>query len=359
MSRAELNYDSGEYKNIHYGDVLIKYGPVLNANSVGIPYITEHKKYKDDSSLMEGDIIIADTAEDQAVGKATEIINIGNQKIVSGLHTIACRPLIKMVPTYLGFYLNAENYHKQLYPLMQGVKVLSISKSNISETIINYPQPSEQEKICSLLNLLESRIVKQQKLIDSLKKYKRGVMNSYFGRNLTFHCFNSEWRPLSLSDACEEFKSGKSITSSQISETGEYAVYGGNGVRGFTNHYSHNGQYVVVGRQGALCGNVQMIDGKNYLSEHAIAVKANDNNYTPFLLYILTDMRLGQYSDQGAQPGLAVNKLLRLKRNFPEYEEQVHFATIMQKLDKKLSKEEETLESIIALKHGLLQQLFI
>ena len=95
-------------------------------------------------------------------------------------------------------------------------------------------------------------------------------------------------------------------------------MYGGNGVRGYCDQYSHDGEYVVVGRQGALCGNVRLIQGQNYLSEHAIAVRANEENETKFLLYLLDFMKLGQNSDQGAQPGLAVNKLLRLKCNVPE-----------------------------------------
>lgn len=136
--------------------------------------------------LQDGDIIIADTAEDETVGKATEIINTSSRKIVSGLHTIACRPKIKMMPTYLGFYLNSEAYHKQLYALMQGIKVLSISKSNIETTIIKYPCIAEQEKVCSLLCLIEKRINKQKQLIEHIKKYKRGVIRTIFNDNISF-----------------------------------------------------------------------------------------------------------------------------------------------------------------------------
>ena len=151
LSRADLNYEIGRYQNIHYGDVLINFGPFLDANTNTLPFINlASEKNFDNMLLQDGDIIIADTAEDETVGKATEIINTSSRKIVSGLHTIACRPKIKMMPTYLGFYLNSEAYHKQLYALMQGIKVLSISKSNIETTIIKYPCIAEQEKVCSL-----------------------------------------------------------------------------------------------------------------------------------------------------------------------------------------------------------------
>ena len=184
LSRAELNYEIGQYQNIHYGDVLIKFGPFVDANTNTLPFINlAAEKNFDNMLLQDGDIIIADTAEDETVGKATEIINTGNRKIVSGLHTIACRPKIKMIPTYLGFYFNSEAYHKQLYSLMQGIKVLSISKSNIETTIIKYPCIGEQAKICSMLYLIEKRIAKQQQLIEHLKKYKRGVLQKLFSAN--------------------------------------------------------------------------------------------------------------------------------------------------------------------------------
>ena len=161
--------------------MLIKFGPFVDANTNTLPFINlAAEKNFDNMLLQDGDIIIADTAEDETVGKATEIINTGNRKIVSGLHTIACRPKIKMIPTYLGFYFNSEAYHKQLYSLMQGIKVLSISKSNIETTIIKYPCIGEQAKICSMLYLIEKRIAKQQQLIEHLKKYKRGVSKKVF-----------------------------------------------------------------------------------------------------------------------------------------------------------------------------------
>lgn len=264
---------------------------------------------------------------------------------------------------YLYELIHTERFLSDIMKRCTGTSFPAVSSSDIEDIAIWIPKFQEQKKIGDFLTLVDTKIAKQRLLIEHLKKYKRGVMNSYFNGKLVLkHSIGqhySHWQEFTLSDVSDEFKSGKSITSNEINEVGEYAVYGGNGVRGYTDHYSHEGQYIVVGRQGALCGNVRIIDGKNYLSEHAIAVKANSNHYTPFLLYLLTDMRLGQYSDQGAQPGLAVNKLLKLKRRFPEYDEQVRFATFMQQIDHKLSSEENKLEYITTLKRGLLQQLFI
>ena len=152
LSRAELNDEEGIIKNIHYGDILIKYGDVLDISQNNIPYITngDFKKYKN-YLLKNGDIIFADTAEDETTGKAIEINNIGNNFVVSGLHTIICRPKQKKQPYYLGYYINSSAYHNQLLPLLQGIKVYSISKSNLAKTYVKFPiEKREQANIGKL-----------------------------------------------------------------------------------------------------------------------------------------------------------------------------------------------------------------
>ena len=186
------------------------------------------------------------------------------------------------------------------------------------------------------------------------QKYKRGLVSDLFSKQKI-----GSWDEKTLAEICSEFRSGKNIKSSEILPNGDYPVYGGNGVRGFTDHFSHDGEYIIVGRQGALCGNVRIVNGKNYLSEHAIAVKANAENNTHFLLYLLSWMRLGQYSDQGAQPGLAVNKLLRLKCYIPDIETQEKLVALLARLDCYIAGHENTLNKLSKQKHGLLQQLFI
>ena len=179
LSRAELSEDTGTYKNVHYGDVLIKFGEYIDAQSTDLPYIADDEKAKkfESSKLQDGDIIIADTAEDEAVGKCVEIGNIGDLSIVSGLHTIPCRPKVKFAPAYLGFYLNSASYHDQLIPLMQGIKVTSISKSAISDTMISAPTNlSEQGKIGQFFTQLDSLITlhqreppKEDKILNDIK----------------------------------------------------------------------------------------------------------------------------------------------------------------------------------------------
>lgn len=191
------------------------------------------------------------------------------------------------------------------------------------------------------------------------QKYKRGVITYIFSGKCNKFAAETTWTEKILADLCCEFRSGRNISASLITETGEYAVYGGNGIRGYCDHYSHEGEYVVVGRQGALCGNVRLIQGKNYLSEHAIAVQANDENDTKFLLFLLYFMKLGQYSDQGAQPGLAVNKLLKLKCTVPDKEIQSKIASFLLNIDLQISNHEKMLSFLVDQRKAFLQQLFI
>ena len=132
LSRAELD-SAGEVLNIHYGDVLIRYGSILDVADKDIPCIVSGHESQNHIYLQDGDVIIADTAEDETVGKSTELVNVSKKKIEAGLHTIPCRPLAPFASMYLGYYMNSPFFHKQLIPLMQGIKVLSISKGNIAK----------------------------------------------------------------------------------------------------------------------------------------------------------------------------------------------------------------------------------
>ena len=136
-----------------------------------------------------------------------------------------------------------------------------------------------------------------------------------------------------MGEVAQEFKSGNSLKADEIDITGDYPVYGGNGLRGYTSTYNHDGEYALIGRQGALCGNMNYSVGKAYFTEHAVVVKADENNDTRFLYYMLDTMNLGQYSDQSAQPGLAVNKLVKLENQFPMKEEQQRIGWYFSNID--------------------------
>ena len=182
LSRAELNYESGSVRNIHYGDILIKYGSIVDVQNDEIPFATG--KSSDDfkgALLQDGDIIIADTAEDETTGKACEIGNSQGLDVVSGLHTMVCRPRNKMALGYLGYYLNSDAYHHQLLPLMQGIKVLSLSRTNVQKTMVCYPKSkAEQQLIADCFRNLDTLITLHQRKCKVLRKLKKCMLQKMF-----------------------------------------------------------------------------------------------------------------------------------------------------------------------------------
>lgn len=139
-----------------------------------------------------------------------------------------------------------------------------------------------------------------------------------------------------LSDVCSRLSSGKNIKASEISSEGEYPVFGGNGQRGFTNHFNFDGECAIIGRQGAFCGNVRYFSGKAYMTEHAVVVCANDKSNIRYLAYLLSRMQLGRLSGQSAQPGLSVKVLAQQEIELPSIEYQNKIASILDSIEAKI-----------------------
>ena len=161
FSRNEMSTENGIVYNIHYGDVLIKYGSMVNLSKSKVPYIRSNvslSKFAQHSYLRDGDIVIADTAEDYTVGKAVEIVGATGMKALSGLHTIPCRPKLSFAPMYLGYFFNSKRFRTQMLPLVQGTKVSSISKSEILKTAVVFPSYNVQSRIASMLYTLDQKI---------------------------------------------------------------------------------------------------------------------------------------------------------------------------------------------------------
>lgn len=180
FSRDCLNYENGNVKYIHYGDILVKFGATVNVTDCIVPYVNDDLNCEKYNTLENGDVVIADTAEDETVGKVVEISETDSQKIISGLHTIACRPREKFASKYLGYFMNSDAYHNQLRPYMQGIKVTSISKANIKLTSILIPCLAEQQKIADCLSALDDVIDKQKATLATWKEMKKGLLQQMF-----------------------------------------------------------------------------------------------------------------------------------------------------------------------------------
>ena len=214
LSRADLLNETGVAKNVHYGDVLIKFGEVLDVSKEKLPMISDESilsKYKS-SFLQNGDIIVADTAEDSTVGKCSEIAGLNDEIVLSGLHTIPYRPIEKFASGYLGYYLNSSAYHNQLIPLMQGIKVTSISKSAMQDTDIVYPKSvEEQGKIGDYFQSLDNLITLHQKKSEQLTILKKYMLQKMFPQNgsdkpeIRFEGFTDDWEQRKLGEVFQEY----------------------------------------------------------------------------------------------------------------------------------------------------------
>ena len=233
LSRAELSYDEGTVLNVHYGDVLIKYGSVLDVQKDDIPRIPHRCREDFNGALLQdGDVIIADTAEDETTGKACEIGNLQGSAIVSGLHTMVCRPRNRMALGYLGYYLNSNAYHHQLLPLMQGIKVLSLSRSNIQKTSVSYPiAVKEQQLIAYYFSQLDNLITLHQRKFEKLTNVKKSMLEKMFPQNgssypeIRFKGFTDPWEQRKLGDIADIVGGGTPSTGNQSYWDGDIDWY--------------------------------------------------------------------------------------------------------------------------------------
>ena len=210
-----MSTDEGTVKNIHYGDVLINFDAYIDVQNAVLPRIVNDAKATKaaKSTLKDGDVVIADTAEDETVGKCAEIGNLVNDVVVSGLHTIPSRPKFKFGKGYLGFYMNSSAYHDQLRPLIQGIKVSSISKSALAKTELKYPKNmAEQEKIGSFFLMIDNTITLHQRKLEGMKLLKKSLLQKMFPKSgesvpeVRFPGFTDAWEQRKLGEISERVR---------------------------------------------------------------------------------------------------------------------------------------------------------
>ena len=224
------------------------------------------------------------------------------------------------------------------YILMKSVGATSISirKPMLEGFQIPIPCPDNQEKSLAIqveiVRILDAFTAMTAELTAELNLRKKQY-NYYRDQLLSFEGA-VEWKTLG---SILTMKAGQHLSASRISDVASdgfiYPCFGGNGVRGYVKEKSHSGEYLLVGRQGALCGNVQRMKGDFYATEHAVVVTVGEDVNVDFAFHMLTLMNLNQYASQSAQPGLAVGKLEGLKMPVPSLAEQVRIAGILDKFD--------------------------
>ena len=203
------------------------------------------------------------------------------------------------------------------------------------------PPLPEQRAIVRYLDHVDDRIRRyvgaKERLIALLEEERQAVIHRAVTRGLDPNVrlkpsgvewlgeVPEHWEVRRLKTVCR-MKSGDGITAETIEESGDFPVYGGNGLRGYTSSYTHEGEFALIGRQGALCGNVHIARGRFWASEHAVVATLLSGHVIDWFGAILIAMNLNQYSISAAQPGLAVERVLNLHLPVPPGQEEKRIA---------------------------------
>ena len=182
-SRSLTTSTGGEIHNIHYGDILVKFGEMVSLEYDQLGYLTkEGEGHSPKDYLQDGDIVMADTAEDETAGKVVEVQGVADRRVVAGLHTVFLRPPTDLFARgWLGYWMNSKFYHDQLLPYMTGIKVLSLSKSSLANTEIFFPSKAEQGRLVASLESIDTHIVALHAQANKMRHLKEGMMAYFFG----------------------------------------------------------------------------------------------------------------------------------------------------------------------------------
>ena len=277
------------------------------------------------------------------------------------------RPITKQEFTFWKYYIHDERVMRQklVRSTKAGTMMNELVIDDLMRQSILVPSLSEQKKTGDYFKGLDHLLSLHQRKLEKLKILKKAMLEKMFPKNgakvpeIRFSGFTDDWEQRKLGEICSELRSGEFISAEDITEYGAIPVYGGNGLRGYTSKYNREGEFALIGRQGALCGNMNFSRGKAYFTEHAVITQANSDNDTLFLFYCCDNMNLGQYSDQSAQPGLAVGKLAQLLVRRPCKIEQEKIAKAMSVLDSLLSLHQRKLEKLRQIKKSMLERMFV
>ena len=385
FSRAELNYASGPFKNIHYGDVLILFPEVLDCTRDDVPFINEEVRISGSAqTLQDGDIVMADTAEDETVGKVTEVMNTSRNPVMAGLHTIACRVRSgEFVPKWLGYYMNSHLYHDQLLPYIHGTKVSSVSKGSLGDTVIIVPSPKEQERIVEALFDIDNLITDLSRLIRKKKDIRQGTLQLLVTGKQRLNGFYSEWITLPLEKLCELITDGshespaecmdgfympsvKDMTDNGFDLTDCKRISKYDYERLLANGCKPEIGDVLIAKDGSMLKYVFPVkENNNIVILSSIAILRPKKNIlnSSYLTYYFRQPRFVEQVIKSNQTGTGVPRIVL--KNFKKIElyiprdskEQKAIADILADMDVEIWSLERKVKKAVAIKQGMMEEL--
>ena len=317
------DFDNG-FGAIHYGQIYTYYS--IHTNKTKSFVSSAHSKNL--KKAKSGNLVIATTSEnDTDVCKA--VAWLGKEDIA--VSSDACIYRHSLEPKYVAYFFQSEQFQLQKLGNITGTKVRRVSPSCMAKFLIPVPPLEIQREIVKVLDTF----TKLEAELEAELEARQRQYHYYRDQLLNFEGWDDvQW--MTLGEVCD-MKAGQHITASNVS--GEqnkkypFPCFGGNGIRGYVQKYSNTGPNLIIGRQGALCGNVQRIKEKFYATEHAVVVKISNIINIDWFFHILINMNLNQYASKSAQPGLAVGNLKQLSIPIPSLEEQTRVAGILDKFD--------------------------
>ncbi|MDD2659644.1 MAG: restriction endonuclease subunit S [Methylococcales bacterium] len=250
---------------------------------------------------------------------------------------------------FLSLVLNYESVQQQISERTKGIGVPKLSLYEIEQLKIPQPPLDIQAQIVQECEAVDAEV---EKAITEIEKAKKEIENE------TQNSINKEYPTKKLSDICT-MQAGKFISASEIKDLqdkGLFPCYGGNGLRGYTKTFTHEGHFPLIGRQGALCGNVKIAQGQFYATEHAVGVKANADINVTWLYHQLKLLNLNQYATGVAQPGLSVQKILNISTTVPPIKEQENLVQQIETQEAIITAAQQIIDAAASKKQAILKQ---
>ncbi|EFD5090465.1 restriction endonuclease subunit S [Escherichia coli] len=286
-----------------------------------------------DGYTHDGEYVLI--AEDGSASLENYSIQYATGKFWANNHVHVVRGKERVHSRFLYHYLCIVNF----LPFLTGGGRAKLTKGQLIEIPVPIPCPDNPEKSLAIqseiVRILDKFTALTAELTAELTMRKKQY-NYYRDQLLSFKEDEVEGKRKTLGEIMK-MRAGQHISAHNIIERKEesyiYPCFGGNGIRGYVKEKSHDGEHLLIGRQGALCGNVQRMKGQFYATEHAVVVSVMPGINIDWAFHMLTAMNLNQYASKSAQPGLAVGKLQELKLFVPSIERQIYIAAILDKFD--------------------------